>query len=374
MNRSLDTFCKALAQSHLLTPGELHEAHSRWRRAREGGEDPERLPAWLVAHHYLTRYQARRLLEGDATHFFLGRYKLLARLGHGTMARVYKAICPDGHLFAVKVLPPSRARDPRWLRLFEREAHDATRYLHPHVVRTYERGEADGVRYIAMEYLDGETLDDVLRRRGRLPYVEAARLVYQALQGLQHIHDRGAVHGNLEPTHLMLLPVPALGQPDTTLDATVKLLDAGLGSPVFGTQVEVVREQVRDCGEAPLDGQVDYLAPELARHQKGADIRADVYALGCVLYHCLAGQPPFPGGTVLERLLRRSTQGPVPVGQLNAEVPQGLQVVVERMMAWAPGQRYPDPAAAAEALLPFLPAPRSTAPVPVAFPVGLPAH
>src|SRR5262245_9954992 len=114
MPRAVGKFCQALAESALLTSQELHHVSQVLHSGKFDGEDLERLPAWLVSRHYLTSYQAQRLLAGHSSHFFLGRYKLLGRLGRGVMARVYKAVCPNGQLFAVKVLTPSRAHDPRW--------------------------------------------------------------------------------------------------------------------------------------------------------------------------------------------------------------------------------------------------------------------
>jgi len=388
MPPTVGKFCQALAQSRLLTSEELDQVSRQLRAGRMDGEALEHLPAWLVTLHYLTPYQAQRLLEGHPDHFYLGRYKLLERLGRGTMARVFKAVCPNGELFAVKVLTTSRAHDPRWRSLFDREACEAVRYRHPHIARTFEAGRADGLHYLVMEYLDGETLADVLRRPRRLPPAEAVRVAYQALRGLEHLHEQGAVHCNLEPAHLMLVPAPAPGQPDTTLEATVKILDAGLGRPLFSAQLQDVGEQVAEHGEAALHGQVDYIAPELVGHSlpatappsdrgaagmKGADIRADVYSVGCVLYHCVAGQPPFPGGSVLDRVIRHATESAHPLNAINPEVSEGLQLVVERMMARDPDQRYPDPAAAARALLAFLPPEKaSSAPVPLALPVDTP--
>src|SRR5262249_44271560 len=159
--------------------------------------------------------------------------------------------------------------------------------------------EADGLHYIVMEYLDGETLEDVLKRRGRLPPDEAVRLVYQALLGLQHIHERGMIHRDLKPGNLMLVG----GAPATTRAATVKVMDIGLGKALFDEgEPAAAGGQVELTNEGTLLGTPDYMAPEQARSVQSADIRADVYALGCTLYHALAGQVPFPE-TSLVRLL-----------------------------------------------------------------------
>lgn len=370
MPLTLDTFCQALAQSQLLTSEELRQVDRLRHLVEQEGGSLERLPAWLVTHHYLTPFQVRRLLDGHTSHFFLGRYKLLAQLGQGTMARVYKAVCPNGDLFAVKVLTPSRAHDPRWRPLFELEAQEASRFRHPNIVRTFEAGWADGLRYLVMEYLEGETLADVLQRRRRLAPAEAVRIAYQTLQGMDHLHQQKATHCNLEPAHLML--VPPCGQPDTTLESTVKILGAGLGRPLFGVAVQDAEKKIEDVGEVTLHGQVDYLAPELAGLPERADIRADLYSLGCILYHCLAGQPPYPVGSTFDKLLRHATEPPPSLVAINHEVAEGLQLVVGRLMAREPAQRYPDPGAAARALVAFLPPERTLAQVPLALPVEVP--
>ena len=153
----------------------------------------------------MTEYQASLLVRGHADGFFLNEYKILDRLGKGRMAGVYKAQHRLGQIFAVKVLPPSRAADPNFLGRFQREAKLAMRLKHPNIVRAFQVGQAGGLHYLVMEYLEGETLEDVLARRKKLPPAEAVRLVFQALQGLQHIHSQGLIHRDLKPANLMLV-------------------------------------------------------------------------------------------------------------------------------------------------------------------------
>src|SRR5437868_6322642 len=183
----------------------------------------------MVQHRYLTDYQAGLLARGHADGFFLNEYKILERLGKGRMAGVYKAQHQLGQVVAIKVLPPSKAADANFLARFQREAKLAVRLKHPNVVRAFQTGAAGGVRYLVMEYLEGETLEEVLARRGKLPPPEAVRLIFQALQGLQHIHTQGLVHRDLKPANLMLVPAAATD----TLRCTVKILDIGLGRALF---------------------------------------------------------------------------------------------------------------------------------------------
>jgi serine/threonine protein kinase len=344
-----------LLRSRLLPLDEAKALLQRWQKeARTQADDLDRFRRWLVGHHYLTDYQAGLLFKGHAEGFFIGDYKILERLGRGRMAGVYKAIHSTGQVLAVKVLPPSRAKDPYMLGRFQREARLAIRLKHVNVVRTFQMGAADGLHYIVMEYLEGETLEDVLNRRRRLPVVEAVRVVYQALLGLQHIHEQGLIHRDLKPANLMLTPARVPGQPDSTLNSTVKVLDIGLGREFFDENAPVRHEEEQLTGENVLLGTPDYLAPEQARNARAVDIRADIYSLGCVLYHCIAGHPPFPDSNIITQMIRHAQETPKPLKELNAEVPDGLQQIVGWMMAKDAAQRYPTPERAALALQVFL--------------------
>src|SRR5262249_51777890 len=165
-----------------------------------------RFTQWLVARKYLTEYQAARLARGRAEGFFLNQYKILDQLAKGPLGGVYKAVHQLGQVVMIKILSLAKARDPRCLARFRREARLALRLKHPHVVRAFQMGEAHGLHYLVLEHLEGETLEAALRRRGALPSAEAARLIHQALLGLQHLHEQGGVHLNLSPANMMLAP------------------------------------------------------------------------------------------------------------------------------------------------------------------------
>ena len=170
-------FCALLTLSRLLTADEVHTLPARWGGPKDcNAEDFAR---WLTAKQYLTDYQAGVLLRGR-----IG----VGRIGVGRMAGAYKAVHRLGQVVAVKVLPPSRVKDPRPSAAFQRKARLAPRLDHANVVRTFQAGEADGLHYILMEYLEGETLGDVLKRRKRLTPGEAVRVVGQALRGLECLH------------------------------------------------------------------------------------------------------------------------------------------------------------------------------------------
>ncbi len=165
-----------LLRSKLLPPEETKTLYARWQQ--EGGSevgDLARFASWMVARKYLTEYQANLLARGHADGFFLNEYKILDRLGKGRMAGVYKAQHQLGQIVAIKVLPPSKSRDADLLRRFQRKARLALKLNHPNIVRAFQTGTADGLHYLVMEYLEGETLEEVLARRGKLPPAEAVR-------------------------------------------------------------------------------------------------------------------------------------------------------------------------------------------------------
>ncbi len=339
-----------LLRSKLLSLDEAKSMLTRWQEeAKDSASNVAQFASWMVANKFVTEYQAQLLARGHAEGFFLNEYKILDRLGKGRMAGVYKAQHQLGQIVAIKVLPPSKARDASLLNRFHREARLSVRLKHPNIVRTFQTGIADGLHYIVMEYLEGETLEDVLARRGKMLPGEAVRLIYQALQGLQHIHAQGLVHRDLKPSNLMLVG----SELDNTLRATVKILDIGLGRTLF----EESSGKPGDPGlttEGVLLGTPDYMAPEQARDARNADIRADIYSLGCVLYHLLAGQPPFPDTNLISQMIRHATEAAKPLKTFNPAVPDGLQQIVNWMMAKDPAQRYPTPERAAQALQVFL--------------------
>lgn len=352
---SVESFCNLLVRSRLLQAQEVQALHRRWRHeSKEGAANLERFSRWIVTQNYVTEYQIQSLLRGRIDHFFLNHYKILDRIGKGRMAGVFKAMHSLGHVVAIKVLPPSKAKDPQLMARFRREARMAQKLKHPHVVRTFHLGDAAGLQFLVMEYLEGETLDEVLKRRGKLPAVEGVRLIHQALVGLQHIHEQGMIHRDLKPANLMLVPGAGTGGPDNTLQSTVKILDIGLGRILADEdEVGAVKEMNLTCEGAML-GTPDYLSPEQARDAHKVDIRADIYSLGCVLYHVLSGQILFPVKNVYQQMICHATEMPRPIREIEPSIPDGLQQILNWMLAKEPSQRYPTPERAAQALQVFL--------------------
>ena len=351
MEPTVEAACKAVARQGVLPGDAMHTLYGRWRR--EAGARVADLSAfanWLAGNGSVTEYQAGVIGRGNADQLSLGDYVILERIAKGSMAGVYKARHRLGQVVAVKVLPPSRARDSGLLARFHRESRLALRLRHPNVVRTLQTGKHGALHYLVMEFLEGETLDEVLRRRGPIPPGEAARLVHQALLGLQHLHEQGLVHRDLKPGNLLIVG----GRTDDTGDATVKVHDIGTGRALFDEHLTAGEAVGELTGEGDLLGTPAYMAPEQARDPRSADVRADVYSLGCVLYHTLAGRPPFVNSNRVRLLVQHATETPPPVTRFNPSVPEALAQVLDWMLAKDPARRYPTPERAALALQVFL--------------------
>jgi eukaryotic-like serine/threonine-protein kinase len=299
------------------------------------GDDPARLAAGLVDQGVLTAFQTEQLLLGKCRGFEIGQYRILERLGSGGMALVY--LCEDPNLqcrVAVKVLPNARAQDLEFLKRFHREAKVAAALDHANIVRTFDIDHDGKVNFLVMEYIDGALLHDIVHRFGPLPVERAANYIRQAALGLQHAHEAGLVHRDIKPSNLIL-----------DRSGIVKLLDMGLARNFLDESEEVLTRGVL--------GTPDYLAPEQSRDSHNVDIRADIYSLGCTFYYLLTGAPPFPEGSVAQKLLWHQTRPPTPVRSFRPEVPEGVAAVLHRMLAKDPAQRFQTPAEVAEALSPW---------------------
>jgi serine/threonine protein kinase len=354
MSSSVEKLCNQVARCNLLDVEAVRALRERWRTEARDVDDTGQFSKWLVKNKVLTEFQAGMLARGFADLLILNQYKLIERIGQGRMAGVYKASHQLGQIVAIKVLPPSKAEQPQLLSRFLREARLAARLKHPHVVRTFQRGVTKGnLHFIVMEYLDGETLEEIGQRRGKLPCAEAIRILTQTLAGLQYLHEEGLIHRDLKPANLMLVPGAAPGQ-DTTLHAQVKILDIGLGRALFDEGAPAAGEQGDLTSEGTLLGTPNYMAPEQARSAHSADIRSDIYSLGCVFYYMLTGQPPFPDTSFVRQMVRHATEPPRRLRELVGAVPEGLQDIVDCLLAKDPAQRFPTPAQAARALQRYL--------------------
>jgi len=343
---TVDEYCALIVQSQLHSPSAVKAIQTRWRMVARHPDNVRDFARWLISTRYLTRHQARLIGRGQVNNFFFNEYKILDRIGKGRMAGVYRAVDPNGRFAAIKVLPPSKAQDLQILARFRREAQLASQLDHACIVRTLHWGELRGLHFLVMEYAEGDTLEVVLKERGRLTPKETARIGLLTALGLQHVMEKGMVHRDLKPANLVLCPAPR--REENTMQCRVKILDIGLGRLLFN------RDDMNASAGLTSDGAIlgtpDYLAPEQARDATRADIRSDLYSLGCVLYHALAGEPPFKDDNLVRQILRHATQQPAPIRERNPEVPAELEKIILQLLAKDPAERYETPAETAEAL------------------------
>jgi uncharacterized protein (TIGR03067 family) len=251
------------------------------------------------------------------------KYRVVRRLGAGGMGTVWLAEhAVMNRLVAIKVIRPDLLAKPGATDRFLREVRAAAKLHHPNIVTAFDAEPAGDSCLLVMEYVPGETLGDRIKA-GRLPVAEACRAVRDAARGLAHAHASGLVHRDVKPHNLIL-----------AADGTTKVLDFGLAGVVAGEAVAAHGEGL--TGTGMVAGTPDYIAPEQAADPHAADARSDVYGLGCTLYHLLAGRPPFPGGSVIEKLAAQKGREPEPIPGL----PAGLATVLAKMTAKRPSGRF----------------------------------
>ena len=255
----------------------------------------------------------------------IGNYELEEKLGQGGMGVVFKARQVKlNRLVAIKVLPDSRLQDKAAIGRFEREKAAIGKLGHSNIIQAYDAGEFNGIHFLVMEYVDGIALSEVVRRVGPVSVPDACEIACQAARGLQHAHERGIVHRDVKPSNLMV-----------TRSGVVKVLDLGLA---------LLRH---DRTELTMSGQImgtlDYMAPEQLRDSHNIDHRADIYALGALLYTLLAGATPY-GATAyrspidkIDSIIRDSVH---PITDLRTDIPERLQAVTEQMLAKDPANRF----------------------------------
>ncbi|MCI0641063.1 MAG: serine/threonine protein kinase [Gemmataceae bacterium] len=349
---SVDEFVRHLRNSKLLSEEQLNSA-------LDGVALHSPAPAFAGSLHQaglLTQFQVKQLLVGNSR-LVIGPYRLLEEIGRGGFGAVYKARHSlMERTVALKVIAPEVAEDARARQWFRREIVAVTRLTHPNIVLAYDAAEADGLLFLSMEFVDGLNLHQLVRKHGPLPLRLGCELLHQAGKALQYAHEQGLVHRDIKPANL-LIPTSAVA----CLQASTPLSPWGRGVGGEGLPAPPVMVKVVDFGLARLQGSAtvasmmpsqkrgflgtpEFVSPEQARDSQDADIRSDLYSLGCTFYFALTGHYPFRGDSPLETIVQHLERTPTPIEQHRPETPPGLGSVLRRLMARDPDKRFQTPA------------------------------
>ncbi len=264
--------------------------------------------------------------EDDLRGRRLGHFEIVESIGVGGMAAVLKATDLSlGRTVALKILPPEAAADPDQLTRFQSEARAAAKLDHENIARVYFCGEDQGVYFIAFEFVEGVNLRTLIEHRGKLPVAEAVHTILQVATGLAHAAARGVVHRDVKPSNIIVTPA-----------GRAKIVDMGLARHQDGPADGLTQSGV-------TLGTFDYISPEQALEPRAADVRSDIYSLGCTFYHALTGQAPVPEGTAAKKLHAHQHLPPTDPRAFNPEIPEVVVTVLGRMMAKDPRDRYQRP-------------------------------
>lgn len=324
---SAKSFLKLLDKSGIVEDESLKDTLAKLSQKAAGETVAlSQLTGHLVDSGLITRWHCEKLMLGKYKGFFLGKYKLLGLLGAGGMSTVYLAEHKiSGNRRAIKVLPRKKAADPSYLDRFYREGKAAASLNHPNVVRIYDICSESDTHYMVMEHVRGTDLYQLVKDKGPLPIDDAVEAIIQSCSGLQHAHDRQLVHRDIKPANLLQME-----------DGSVKILDLGLALFSLGDDDESLTVMYNER----VMGTADYLSPEQAVNSHDVDHRADIYSMGCTLYYLLAGHPPFPKGTLAQRIAMHQTQRADCIRESRPECPQSLADICFAMMAKLPEARY----------------------------------
>ncbi len=262
-------------------------------------------------------------LEGEQ----LGHFLLEQFVGGGGMGAVFRATDTMlGRTVAVKVVSRDQTNEDT-LRRFRNEAQSAARLDHPNIARVYYVGEDKGWNYIVLEYIEGINVRDLVEHEGPLALEDAISYTLQIAEALEHASQREVTHRDIKPSNILIM-----------IDGKAKLVDMGLARL---QQVESSTDDLTASGVTL--GTFDYISPEQARDPRNTDVRSDLYSLGCTLYFMLTGLPPFPDGTVLQKLLSHSVDKPADVREYRPDLDESLVNIVERLLAKQPDERFQSP-------------------------------
>jgi serine/threonine protein kinase len=302
-------------------PSKGDDAAASASNGKAATPDSQNQPTIISSRRHTTEPSLAASLSGKT----LGHFELVEAIGAGGMATVIRANDLQlGRVVALKILPPEMAVDPENIARFKSEGRAAAKLDHENIARVFYCGEDQGLHFIAFEFVEGTDLRAQLAKEGRLSPAQAVRYMLQIATGLAHAAERGVIHRDIKPSNIIVTPA-----------GRAKIVDMGLARHMDNAGA------VTHSGVTL--GTFDYISPEQAIEPRSADVRSDIYSLGCTFYHLLTGTPPVPEGTAAKKLHHHQQVAPVDPRELNAEIPDELAAILARMMAKEPRDRYQRP-------------------------------
>jgi serine/threonine protein kinase len=335
-------FFRSLKSSQLLSSEDVDLLE---RRANE--EPLEKIQGLLLETGLLNDYQLTRLKKGEVDGLVFGQYRILGELSRGGCGQVFKARhALMDRVVVLKVISPDLVRSQCARDVFLREVIACTRLSHPHIATAYDADEREGQLFFVMEYVDGTTLHSYVQAGGPIPIPLACSILLESALALQHAHEKGLVHRDIKPANILLYAGP-LSEGSKSITLHVKIVDFGLARIA---QINSELLKTIPCHEGGFLGTPAFIAPEQIKDSHKADIRSDLYSLGCAMYYALAGQQPFDGINTEATLYLHLEEEPAPLQYYRPLIPPAMARVVHRLMAKNPAQRYQTPAELIDAL------------------------
>ena len=320
---ALETFLSQLSSSGIVPEEKLKVVVSK----KASFADGEALARDMIKSRLLTKYQAEQILGGKGKSLTMGKYQILEKIGAGGMGQVYKAFHSNTErVVAIKVILGKGKIEPEVVKRFEREVKAAAKLVHSNIITVFDADQADGRIFMVMEYIKGDDLGEILRKKGQLSVSETVNYILQAARGLKYAHDQGVIHRDIKPGNILV---------DSS--GNVKIVDMGLAKIEIKGDEE---ESSKLTADLSVMGTIDYMSPEQAESTKDVDSRADIYSLGATLYYVLMGEVLYPGKNIIQKILSHR-ESPIPSLRINRpDVPPSLDMIFTKMVAKKVEDRY----------------------------------
>lgn len=337
---SLDQFCSQLCERAGLPSDVVQKSTEQWRAETRHPDSVENLAEWLIGKGLISEFHAEALLSGIEGPVVIGPYEVAERLASGNLGGVYRARHREtGQPVSLKVFSSQNRTTKEQAARIRREVRLLAQLNHPNVVRAFDCGEAHGVRYVAFEELQGETLGSWLDRQGAMDSKDACRFALDIAEGLGALHEQGIVHRDICPEAIWIDD-----------GGRAKILEFGAAkdtSPQPDDESQVLTT------DGTVIGRYDYMSPEQAKDARAVTPGSDIFSLGATLYHCLAGQAPFHDKNPMRVMMKVVGEEPAPLSSLPYDIPRELNDVVAGMLVKNPAKRFQSAKDVIRGLKPF---------------------